>query len=197
KTASGAMISRAVETAVNAGLRLEELYTLQDQTLIAMLASRFGREPGMMRLLESFAAHHIYQRCYVLTRAIGEEKQSLLVAQYHRDRPTRETAEATLIRRCKLKPGELIVYCPSEKMMLKEAHVLVKVDGGPPRMLSSLGMPEVAGLMDKHRNLWKFYVFVARERADRRRAISAVCEEYFGETNHLPGLQSGQMYLHA
>ncbi len=99
------------------------------------------------------------------------------------------------MRRTRLKPGELIVYCPSEKMMLKEAHVPVKVDQDEPRPLSSLGIREVDVLMDKHRSLWRFYVFVAREREGRIQQVSEACEEFFTQANHLPALQSGQMYL--
>lgn len=195
KTASGAMISRAVESAVNQGLRLQDLFPLKDEGLLHLLHERYGDAPGMEPLLKAFEARAIYKRCYVLTPRVGDDKQARLVDQYHRDRQCREAAEAQLIKKTKLKAGELIVYCPARKMMLKEAHVPVKIDDGPLRLLSELGIPEVEALMDKHRHLWKFYVFVARHREDRLRAISAACEEYFSEANHLPGLQSGQMYL--
>ncbi|HEY4001351.1 MAG TPA: HD domain-containing protein [Candidatus Xenobia bacterium] len=194
KTASGAMISRAVEAAVQQGLKLPDLYRLRDEGLLHLLATRYGDAPGMATLLEAFEGRHIYQRCFLLTRRIGDELQQQLVERYHRSAAEREAAEAYLIKKNRLKPGELIIYCPAEKMMLKEAHVPVKVDTGPPRLLSSLGIPEVEALMDKHRNLWKFYVFVARHRAERLKAISTSCETWFCQANHLPALQSGQLY---
>lgn len=58
-----------------------------------------------------------------------------------------------------------------------------------------MNVPEVAVLRGKHQGLWRFYVFVAPERIGRVRQISRECEEYYGLENHLPALQSGQMYL--
>jgi len=43
--------------------------------------------------------------------------------------------------------------------------------------------------------LWRFYVFVAPERMGRALQVSRECEEFFGLHNHLPALQSAQMYL--
>ena len=114
---------------------------------------------------------------------------------YHRDRVAREEAEQQLSRKLKLKDGELIIYCPAAKMSLKEADVPVRIDSGPLRSLRDLSLPEIKVLSDKHRDLWRFYVFVAPQYADKMRQIGAACEAYFQEGNELPALQTGQLYL--
>lgn len=195
KTASGAMISRAVECAVNAGLALETMFGLTDDRLLMLLEERYGRDRAVATLLQHFLSHRLYKRAYVLTRRVGDARVQELVDSYHFDRAAREAAEQALIKRLRLKPGELIVYCPSGKMALKEANVRVRTDGGAPRSLADLSVPEIRVLQEKHRDLWRFYVFVAPAHADRLKAVGAACESWFQEANHLPALQTGQLYL--
>jgi HD superfamily phosphohydrolase len=195
KTASGAMISRAVECAVNEGLTLDRIFSLTDDRLLMLLEVKYGKHPAIQRLLGHFLSHRLYKRAYVLTRRVGEARQKELVAAFHFDRGAREAAEQALIKKLKLKDGELIVYCPSLKMALKEADVRVRIDNGAPRALGEMSMPEIRVLQEKHRDLWRFYVFVAPEHAERMRAIGSACEAYFQEANHLPALQSGQLFL--
>ena len=80
-------------------------------------------------------------------------------------------------------------------MQLKEAEVRLKTWTGAPCSLASLSVPEVEVLQQKHRKLWRFYVFVEPSRMDQVRRISAECEQYFGAENHLPELQSPQLYI--
>jgi HD superfamily phosphohydrolase len=195
KTASGAMISRAVECAVNAGLTLEDLCELTDDRLMMLLAMRYSKIKAVDILLGHFSAHRLYKRAYVLTRLVGEKRLGELVETYHFNRQAREEAEQSLTRKLRLKEGELIIYCPAQKMQLKEADVRVRIDSGPPRTLAELSVPEIKVLQDKHRDLWKFYVFVAPTASDKLKAIGAACEAYFQEVNHLPALQTGQLYL--
>ena len=196
KTASGAMISRAVEEAVTEGLTLEQLNRLTDERLLALLENDFGKLPVVSRLLEHLKSHRIYKRAYVLTRAIGDERRTDFVRRFHLDPQQRSQAESHLSKKLKLKPGELVVYCPASKMQLKEAEVKLLVDPNePPRSMAEMSIPEITVLQEKHRDLWKFYVFVAPRLAEKLPDISQACEEYFHQANHLPGLQTGQLYL--
>lgn len=195
KTASGAMISRAVECAVNDGLRLDEMFGLRDDTLLYLLDQRYGRIPAVRCLLDHVFSHRLYKRAYVLTRRVGEEKQAALIRSFHSDRAAREEAERSLSKRLRLKDGELVVYCPSSRMQLKEADVLVRIDEGRPRSLRELALPEIEVLTGRHRDLWRFYVFVAPRHAERLRAVGAACEAWFQSPNELPALQTGQLYL--
>lgn len=195
KTASGAMISRAVELALAAGLEREALIGLRDDGLLALLRHRFAEAEGLLGLLDALDSHAIYKRCYMLTRRVGDDRVADLVARYHVDAAQRGEAEDKLEQAARVRKGELIVYCPDAAMALKEARVPVKVDRGPPRMLSELAIPEVDALLDRHRELWKFYVFVHPRHAGKLKRIAAVCEEFFAIENHLPAFESGQLFL--
>ncbi len=195
KTASGAMISKAVEMAVRNGLTKQELFPLNDEGLLFMLQSKHQKVKEITELIELLRTRSLYKRCYIITRKIGPVRQEELISKYHLDAQKREEAEQFLIRKLRLRQGELILYCPSSDMALKEANVMVKIDETSPKKLSSLKIPEIDVLLDKHRDLWKFYVFIAPHLKDRLKQISRACEEFFGEENHMPALQSGQSFF--
>ncbi len=195
KTASGAMISKIIERALELGLKLEDMLPRGDEGLLAFIEARWGEDHLIENMLKALASRNIYKRAYVLTRRIGQEKELELVEKYHNEPRLRRKAECELAASLKLDSSELIIYCPSSKMQLKEAEVLIKMGSYEPVSLASLNLPEVAVLQDKHRNLWRFYVFIAPWRLNRVRQISQACEQYFGFSNHLPALQSAQLYM--
>ena len=195
KTASGAMISRIVERALELGLKLKDILPLGDERLLAYIEWRFGGDSLIAGLLKALGARKIYKRAYVLTRRIGCEKETQLVEHFHNRVDLRKQAEEELSAELGLDPGELIIYCPSANMQLKEAEVLVKIGVEEPCSLASLQLPEVNVLRDKHRSLWRFYVFVAQKRSYKLKQISRACESYFGLENHLSALQNAQLYM--
>lgn len=195
KTASGAMISKAVEIAVRNGLTKNELFNLRDEGLISLLLLKFPKIKPIVSLMEMLYSRKLYKRCYILTRRIGDSKQYDLINKYHRNSNLREEAEHHLIKKLRLSEGELIIYCPSSEMSLKEANVQIKIDMGIPKTLSKLKIPEIDVLLEKHRDLWKFFVFISPYHLDKKKMISRACEEYFCEANHMPALESGQMYF--
>lgn len=195
KTAAGAMVSCAVERAVSHGLTQEELFPLTDERLLALLESRYGRDEVVAKVLADLASRRIYKRAYVLTRQVGTEFKANLVRLYHEHVDARAEAEALLCTRCRLKPGDLIIYCPAADMQLKEANVLLKTSADAPRPLSKLNVPEVAVMRENYRNLWRFYVFLSPAKISKIREVSEACEELFGCENHLPALQSPQLYM--
>lgn len=195
KTASGAMVSKAVELALDLGLAPRELLELRDDGLFALLRARFGGTKPLDLLLDALDRHAIYKRCYLLTRKVGAPRVAELAARYHADRAAREAAERALEKAARLAPGELVIYCPDADMALAEAKVPIAIDRGAPRMLSALDIPEVSALAERHRALWKFYVLVHPRRHARFAKVAAACERYFQEGNHLPAFESGQMYF--
>ncbi len=195
KTASGAMISRAVEQAIERGVSLEDLCRLTDDRLYALLETRFISDPVIRMIMDNLASRRIYKRAYVLTRRIGSQLQDDLTERYHKSTQARREAEDKLLGTLKMKPGELIIYCPARSMQLKEAEVLVKTGCDDPRTLASRELPEVNVLREKHKDLWRFYVFAAPGSAENLKKISHACEEFFGSENHLAALQSPQLYM--
>lgn len=195
KTASGAMISRAVELALAEGLDAARLHGMRDDQLLALLRGDYPEHPALTELLGCLERHALYKRCFMLTHRVGDDRVADLCARYHFDAGQRERAERHLESKLRLRAGDLIVYCPEADMALKEARVPVRVDRGQPRLLSEMAIPEVDALLDKHRALWKFTVFVHPRHAERFERISAACEAYFTAENHLPDYESGQLYL--
>jgi len=195
KTASGAMISRAVEASLEHGWSLRDLEVLGDETLLHRLRLELHDEPIIGLLLKHLQSRRVYKRAYVITRRVGEARRRELVDRYHTCPEQRREAEAELTQRCRLKPGELILYCPAFGMQLKEADVRLRLGENTLRSLSSVALPELQVLRERHQELWKFYAFVAPEREKALSRVSQACEAYFCEPNHLPALQHGQLYL--
>ncbi len=180
KLASGAMISRVVELALNEGLDPAELRTLRDDTLLWMLGERFSSHAGMQHILACFAARRLYKPCYMLTVDLGAEGQSRIEQRFHYRPEEREAAERSIAAAVGIQPHEVIVYCPSLGMSLPEAEVPARLGGGGIQPLSGSNNEEIRILKEKHRALWKFLVLVDRAVWDQRGRIKDAAEEVFG-----------------
>lgn len=191
KVAAGAMISRAVEAALSQGrISLERLADMDDWSLISEL--RASGVPLARRLAEMIRSRHLYKRCYVLHReaeSLGSNVLADVVSDltplYHYNTAKRGTVELELCRASGLQEGQLIIYCPSPDMQLKEADVPI---AGCPQQAKSLKdvaerRSELHVLMNSHRRLWRFYVFISPEASERAQTVAKVCEEYFGYKN--------------
>lgn len=191
KVAAGAMISKAVEISASEGrISLERLEEMDDWSLLYHLESSCLPVAGS--LARMVRTRSLYKRCYMLHRrardrngGAAEEVVSRLSKIYHYDSDARSSAESTLCRECGLSEGDLIIYCPSPDMQLKEANV--PIVGGEP---GSMTLSEMAGrgeelqvLMEAHRRLWRFYVFASPRAASRMEAVGRACEEFFGFIN--------------
>ena len=195
KTVSGAMVSRAVEQAVSEGLTLEEIGSLTDEGLWTLLEGRYSGLPAVAHLMASLRSRRLYKRVFLLTAELPEERRRHFVELYHYDSKRRAQAEAELAQCCKLGPEHLILYCPALKMQLKEGRLPVKVDLGSARQLDELPVDEIGILKERHRLLWRFYVFLSPQKMGKAEALAKACEIYFGESNHLPRYRSGQLFL--
>jgi len=194
KIASGAMLSKAVELAVNEGLKIETLCSLKDETLVSHLRTAHAGNRHLQTVLDRIERRLLYKRCYVLLRdRIGVDTQRELIERYHFDRKAREADEARIARAIGAEPEDVIIYCPSAEMQLKEADIRVKVDSGPPRILADLQLPEVSVLLDKQRDLWRFYLLLAREHAELAGRAVGAAEEIFGQDNQIDLVRRGRI----
>lgn len=187
KVAAGAMISKAVELSLNEGqISLERLAEMDDWSLLHELGT--SQHPTVSHLSQMIRERTLYKRCYILHRDIAA-RDGAVVSQlspiYHYDIEARAQAESELCRISGLQDGQIIIYCPSPDMQLKEANV--PIIGGPrhARLLTDVAerSSELQVLIDAHRRLWRFYVFVSPEAAERIGRVAKVCEEYFGFAN--------------
>jgi HD superfamily phosphohydrolase len=186
KIASGALVSKLVERAVRLGLALPELFALGDEGLLLHLERAYApKDPVIARLLDDLGARRLPKRAFLLTRRIPPDVQRGLVARFHHDRAERERVEAELEREVGLAPGDVIIYCPGAEMSLKEANILVDTGRGGVRSLKDLALREVDELLERHRDLWKFFVLVSAGRRDARAALSRACAARFGASDEL------------
>lgn len=195
KTVSGAMVSRAVEEAVARGLTLEKIAAKTDEGLLSLLEYKYEDVAVVQALLTALRSRQFYKRVYLLTAELPLERRQEMVKQYHESATKRSEAERELAKSLKLKEEDLILYCPALKMQLKQAKIPVRVDEGELRMLDSLPVDEIGVLQERHRRLWKFYIFLNPKKMRMADKLAAACEAYFGESNHLPKYRTGQLFL--
>ncbi|HLQ78586.1 MAG TPA: HD domain-containing protein [Terriglobia bacterium] len=180
KIASGAMISKVVELAIQSGFDVEELRTLRDETLVWVLLNRYAGNPAIVHLLTSLERRELYKPCTVLTVDIGEDRRREIVRRFHENRDEREDVETKLAAAAGLEPHEVIIYCPSFGMSLPEAEVLVRMDGAQLLPLSGSNNEEIRILKEKHKALWKFYVLIARNGFSRRDQVANAASVLLG-----------------
>ena len=194
KIASGVMVSKAVERALNCGLTEERLCRLTDDALIHYLREHFAEDKPLTELLGDFCSRRLFKRCYMVSRSVGEEAVASLVRSYHlNEGGDRDAAEEQIARSLGVPAHRIAVYCAPPGMALKEADVPVTMPAGDIQKLSSLNSAEIRILKDQHRALWKLYVFAsAHLEADLMRA-GQVCEEVIGFPNELPAERAGNM----
>lgn len=173
KVSAGALIARAVETALAAGAVKEADF--QDQTDASVLdmlvrateKSDKGAKASVKSLVTRFRERRLPKRACVFPRYANEAAQEELVARYFAPggaaaRAEAETRISDLVRFATGHAIEVIVYCPAQSMQLKEARMHVRWPGvRDVQRLSSLSdhIPRLADLERSYRNLWKFYVF--------------------------------------
>ncbi|MDX2165856.1 MAG: HD domain-containing protein [Deltaproteobacteria bacterium] len=178
KVAAGAMISKAVELALAAGVLGEpDLLGLNDWTLLDRLA-RSGVAPIVM-LVERLQRRALLKRGYVASaRSVDGAGRAALVARYHEVPDARRAAEAALGSALGCAAGEVIVYCPALTVM-KEAAARVVTSRG----LGALNDPadpagaEIRAIEERYAQLWRLYVFVPPAAVERAAAAAA---ELFG-----------------
>ncbi len=181
KVVAGAMISKAVEIALDHGALAEhDLMDLDDWTLLEHLA-RCG-VPAVAALGARLRQRRLLKRAYIVSAAtIGAPRRAELVGRFHESRAERGAAEAQLASALRCPAEDVIVYCPALTVM-KEAGALADTRRGP-RPLNDPGDPafaEISALEGRYANLWRLYVFTAGEAAKRAAQVAA---ELFGHSS--------------
>jgi HD superfamily phosphohydrolase len=200
KVASGAMLSKALEMALDAGVfAYDELYALRDDAFLHVLRQRAAKLPHVLRPLDDLERRNLYKPAYLLTNdGFHAVRPSVEIARelerrYHFNAENARTRlENDLCDAAGAPPGSVIVYCPAADMALKEARVQVRIDEATTRSLDALHHPEVDVLLEKHRRLWRLTVLVSSAVTDRR-AVAEMCEARFGVPNMLPAQRKGRL----
>jgi HD superfamily phosphohydrolase len=185
KVAAGAMISKAVELALDAGVLGEaDLLALNDWTLLDRLAR--SRVAPVAALVTRLLARDLLKRGYVVSaQTVGAARRAELVQRFHESRAERGAAERTLADALHRPAEDVIIYCPALTVM-KEASAPVTTPRGL-RRLNDPGAPaaaEIGALEERYANLWRLYVFVPAAVAESAAAAAA---EVFGHASeHRP-----------
>jgi hypothetical protein len=173
KVAAGALIARAVELVLAAGVvRDEDFHDQTDASLLDLLeraSEACERETGerVRRLVEAFRERRLPKRACVFPRYENADVQEALVARYFAGggaaaRRELEARIEDLVRFATGRRVDVLVYCPAQRMQLKEARIHVRWPGEREvRPLSDFEarVPRLADLERSYRDLWKFYVF--------------------------------------
>ena len=175
KIAAGAMISKAVELHAQRGLREDALYDLGDQTFVDLLARLPG--PAVVgQLVEGLATRRLFKRAYVLSEVSLGDRLHEFITRYAGQSAEREAVENAIAAKARLKPGQVIFYCPKASYF-KEVRVPVKVRAGTgPLYKLDTNAGEVGALARQYESLWRAYVFAPPEKVD---AVRRACERFF------------------
>jgi HD superfamily phosphohydrolase len=175
KIASGAMISKAVELHAQRGLREEAFYDLGDQTMLDLLARLPG--PAVIgQLVEGLATRRLYKRAYVLSEVSLGEKLGEFIGKYSGQSAEREAVENAIAAKARLKPGQVIFYCPKASFF-KEVRVPVKARAGVgPLYKLDTNAGEVGAMARQYESLWRTFVFCPPDKVD---AVRRACEKLF------------------
>ena len=175
KIAAGAMISKAVELHAKRGLTEEALYDLGDQTFLDLMARLPG--PAVIgQLVEGLATRRLYKRAYVLSGASLGEDEKDFIARYGGQSAEREAVEEMIAAKARLKPGQVIFYCPRASFF-KEVRVPVRMRAGTgPLYQLDTNAGEVGAMARQYESLWRTYVFCPPAKVD---TVRRVCEKLF------------------
>jgi HD superfamily phosphohydrolase len=184
KVAAGAVISKAVELALDAGdLAEEDLMCLNDWTLIDLLQ----RSQSAAGLVGRLLRRDLLKRGYIVSaRSVDLTQRTEIVRRYHESKEERRSAEEALAREAGCSADEVIVYCPALTVM-KEAASWVRVPDGLRRLNETEGTAssEIAALEARYSGLWRLYVFAPPNATER---IGPAAGELFGSANeHVTG----------
>lgn len=175
KIASGAMISKAVELHAKQGLREEALYGLGDQTFLDLIA----RLPGpavASELIDGVMNRRLYKRAFVLSaRGLGDGLGEF-IQRYSGQSVLREELEEQIAAKARLKPGQVILYCPKASFF-KEVRVPVRTVGGIKPLYQFDPAGEVSAMARQYEALWRTFVFCP---ANKVAQVKKACEKLLG-----------------
>lgn len=198
KVSAGALVARAVETALAAGaVREQDFWTQDDASVLDLLERSMAKATREQRdrvktLVERFRGRQLYKRACVYPRYENAAVQEKLVETYFaaggaKARVDAEARIADLVRFATGKRVDVIVYCPAKRMQLKEARMHVRwpgVEGVRPLAEFAARVPRLADLERAYRDLWKFYVFADTGDPELLREVQrAAATEFTGATN--------------
>lgn len=179
KVISGAMISKALEIALNYGLTEQELFSLGDYSLFHHLKI-LGRKhnPAITALIESVENRQLLKRAYILSPAsLSTDTCQHFISEYHHNHKKRTELERIIASESGLDAENVIVYCPEDRTF-REAAIPVLTKSGLHKLNSPFPHPpeDIKYLEVQYKNLWRFCVFAP---ADALNKVKNICRNIF------------------
>lgn len=175
KVITSAMIIEAVQAALLAKPSDFDETTLckmkfgDDELLIKL---RDSGVPIAVKLVDKLSSRALYRPVYMLTYSAPSaedtswDKKLAIIQRFGVNHRERFELERTLEKWNGLPEGSVIVYCPTEKMNLKEIETLCLWRDG--QIIPLVAIPgeklalEAKSINNAHQELWKLYVFLER-----------------------------------
>ena len=180
KVISGAMISKALELALQYGLEEADLLNLGDYTLLEHLKQLgIKNNPAISNLVAAVESRRLLKRAYILTPdSISRQSKAEFINEFHFKQETRARLEAEISRSAGLDPSQVIIYCPGDRTF-REAGIPVLTKDGLRKLNSPVPIPpeEILLLEKQYQRLWRFYVFAPEAYVER---VKQVCQATFG-----------------
>jgi HD superfamily phosphohydrolase len=209
KSAASAMVSKAVELS---GIPHTVLSELRDEELLYILENakdrsnvsglRLQNAEQVRQLALQLRARRLYVPVYTITRSLADHHLIDLCSVFHdaNNASKRAEIEDRIAKEAGLRSGQVIIYCPDEKMSTKAAMVNVlwpkEAAPAPLEVLcdrhksfdDETTKQEIESLKRKHMALWQLTVFVDGETTRHQRGeVFSSCEdtpEFFGIQSH-------------
>ncbi len=191
KVAAGALVSRMVEIGLRAGvMTADDLQQATDESLLQHLQSidvgDAALQAKLARYLQRYRRRALPKRVAVFPLYVNEAIQDEVLNTWF-GRGTSDARfdweadrEAEVASRSDAAdPVDVLLYCPSRKMQLKEAKTLVRMPGSGSRTVPldsfSDQLPRLADLQQAYPRLWKLYVFTSARDVETRRTLQDLC----------------------
>jgi HD superfamily phosphohydrolase len=198
KIAAGSLVAKAVEIVLlENAVTFEQLQVSTDAGLFDLLTNATINESRSRELLDMYLRaikrRQLPKRAAVYPVYANTQAQEELVSKYfgagsanHRRRVESEmTAELQKLT------GRLIpfmLYCPSSKMQLKQAKIMVHWPGDEqltPLSEHSDKVPRLLDLEQSYGRMWKFYVHVLGADEREMKLAQQVCAQFFPDVNNV------------
>jgi len=199
KVIASAMIIEAVQAALIAKPSDFDETTLckmkfgDDELLIKL---RDSGVPIAVKLVDKLSSRALYKPVYMLTYSAPSaedttsDKKLTIIQRFRDNHGERHELERTLEKWNGLPEGSVIIYCPTEKMNLKEIETLCLWRDG--QIMPLVAIPgeklalEARSINNAHEELWKLYVFLERGLKGEREMmhnLASDCDHAFNLRN--------------
>ena len=165
KLSFGAVLAKAVRIAKERGFINERvLAQMGDWDLLHYLSTGPKLPKSIRTLVNRITPRGIYRRAYALPRSYfgaADDEFNDFVHKYRADTTDINELESNIAKVAKVPFEDIVVYCPSSQMQLKEAKVSAYAHRkvGPLIDMKADDAQEAKLYYEKFKELWTFYVF--------------------------------------